>query len=70
MGRQKQNKPRRERPQVPHHQLTAEQAAEQLTAIAQAEEIELPPIVSSGQKGTVLDVASVGRPDVVPPTCG
>lgn len=62
MGREKKNKPRRERPgsSIPNTVVTAEEAAEHGRAIAAAEVLELPVIASEREAGLVLDVAAVG----------
>ena len=52
MGRQKQNKPRRERPS------TTEAEASRVRGIADM--LDLPTIISTGEDGVVLEVASVG----------
>jgi hypothetical protein len=48
MGRQKQNKPRRERPSIPHVVLTPI-----------SDMLDLPTNISSGQTGVTLEVAAV-----------
>jgi len=60
MGRQKQNKPRRERPSIPNVVLTPERAQEHQRVHNIAGMLDLPTIISSGQTGVALDVAAVG----------
>jgi hypothetical protein len=60
MGRQKQNKPRRERPSIPSAALTPERAQGHQRVRTLAGMLDLPTIISSGQTGVALDVAAVG----------
>ncbi len=58
MGRQKQNKPRRERPSVPNAVPAAGQAQRQ-RMLHIADMLDLPTTISSEQTGVALEVAAV-----------
>lgn len=60
MGRQKQNKPRRERSSTPNAALAAEQGREHRRLSDIAGMLDLPTAISNGQAGFALEVAAVG----------